>query len=420
MISRFFFNISIFETLKYLFAIFFFNKKDLTNNLNSKLSTYFNNSNFYYFDHGRTALYETLCELRKKTGKEKILVNSLTLFEIINTIIYSGFKPQFVDTKENSFETTIDLNKLDTDINNIAAIIITHLNGANKNILELKKQIDSHNKSNEKIYLIEDCAVSFGAKINGKYVGNYGDYSFLSFNIMKNITSFTGGVLIDKKINNINFNTSHYKLPSKINIIKKIIFVLIIQILNSKIIFPIFFKLIKISYRYSFNFFLKKYRTDFEINIEKTFPKRFRNLMHNFQKYIVLHQFDSLETKQNLRINKSKIYYENLKNINLLHFPQVEFNNLNIFLDFPIICEKQKIQKDLFHFLLDNKMDVKNYYYTNCSEKNIYKYDNRICSNSKKISENILMLPLHEKINKDKQMEIINKIIEFFNNNKFK
>ena len=84
-------------------AFFFFNKNDFENDLKNKLLTYFNNSNFYFFDHGRTALYEILCEIRKKTKKEKILVNSLTLFEIINTIIYSGFVPKFIDTNINSF-----------------------------------------------------------------------------------------------------------------------------------------------------------------------------------------------------------------------------------------------------------------------------------------------------------------------------
>jgi len=419
MISRFFFNITIFQTIKYLFFILFFNKKNHENSLKDKLLFYFNNSEFHFFDHGRTALYEILCEIRKKTKKEKILVNSLTLFEIINTIIYSGFKPEFIDTKINSFETNIDLNNLNTEINDVAAIIVTHLNGANKNIIELKRQIDLHNNSKEKIYLIEDCAVSLGSKINNKNVGTYGDYSFLSFNIMKNITSFTGGVLVDNKSNNINFNTSHYKKPSKINVIKKILFVFIIQMLNSKFLFPVFFKLIKISHKYSFNFFLKKYRTDFEVKIEKKFPDRFHNLMHDFQKYMLIDQFDSLNSKQNSRINKSKIYYDGLKNINSLHFPQTEFNNQNIFLDFPIICKTKKFHNALFNNLLNNKIDVKNYYYTNCSEKKIYNLTKNISENSKVISENIIMLPVHEKISENYQKKIISKIVSFFRDYSF-
>ena len=94
----------------------------------------YNHSKFYFFDYRRTALYELLLQIKKKTDKKKILVNSLTLFEVVNVIIYSGFQPVFIDNKNNSFETKIDLNDYQRDINDIAAIIVTHLNGINSNI----------------------------------------------------------------------------------------------------------------------------------------------------------------------------------------------------------------------------------------------------------------------------------------------
>ena len=101
-----------------------------------------------------------------------------------------------------------------------------------------------------------------GAHIDGQRVGTFGDFSFLSFNIMKNITSYTGGVLLDNQ-KTIEFDNFKYRKSSKIYILKKAIFVFFIQLLNTKLIFPLFFKFIKFSYKYSFNFFLKKYRTDF-------------------------------------------------------------------------------------------------------------------------------------------------------------
>ena len=157
------------------------------------------------------------------------------MFEIVNVIIYSGFIPIFIDIKKNSFQTEVDLNKLNQNLDDIAAILITHLNGVNLNIINLKKQIEDHNKTNEKIYLIEDCAVALGAKINNKDVGTFGDYSFLSFNIMKNITSYTGGVLIDNKKEVINISEQKYKELNKVDIFKKILFVLIIQLLNTRV-----------------------------------------------------------------------------------------------------------------------------------------------------------------------------------------
>ena len=285
MISRFRFNISFYESFKNFLKLFTFsNSENFEKDLKRELSKIYQDSNFFFFDHGRTALYEILSQIKQKTNKRKILVNSFTLFEIINVIIYCGFTPVFIDTKENSFETDVDLNKLNKNLIDIAAILITHLNGANLNIVDLKKQIDDHNKLNEKIYLIEDCAVALGAKIKEKDVGTFGDYSFLSFNIMKNVTSYTGGALIDYKKGISKLSEQYYKTPNKLEIFKKIFFIFTIQLLNTRILFPLFFIIIKIAHKYSINFFLKKYRTDFVVTKEKKFPHKFSYFMHPFQK----------------------------------------------------------------------------------------------------------------------------------------
>ena len=218
MISRFCFNISIQENLKNILDVLFFKKNDFELDLKKEMSKIYNNSNFYFFDYGRTAFFEILSGIKKKTKKRKILINSLTLFEVINIIIYSGFLPVFVDNKKNTFQTDINLNNFKSDLNEIAGIVVTHLNGINNNIIKLKKQIESHNSNGEKIYLIEDCAVAMGAQIDGKRVGTFGDFGFLSFNIMKNITSYTGGVLLDNQ-KMIEVDNFKYRRLSKINIL---------------------------------------------------------------------------------------------------------------------------------------------------------------------------------------------------------
>ena len=106
------------------------------------MSKIYYNSNFYFFDYSRTAFFEILSDIKKKTKKRKILINSLTLFEVINIIIYSGFLPVFVDNKKNTFQTEIDLNNFKSDLNEIAGIVVTHLNGINHNIIQLKNRLN--------------------------------------------------------------------------------------------------------------------------------------------------------------------------------------------------------------------------------------------------------------------------------------
>ena len=109
------------------------------------------------------------------------------------------------------------------------------------------------------------------------------------------------------------------------------------------------------------------------------------------------------------------MYYNNLKEIRYLNFPQLEFNEKNIFLEFPIICDTKINKENLFKYLMDKKIDVKNYYYKNCSEEKIYNTNDNLCLNSKKISENIIMLPVHVKISNEYQKKIIEEIKIFFN-----
>ena len=129
-----------------------------------------------------------------------------------------------------------------------------------------------------------------------------------------------------------------------------------------------------------------------------------------------LHQFDDLKTKQLSRINKSGYYFDNLKENKDLDFPQQDFTTKNIFLEFPIICKSKKIKDSLFEYLINKGIDIKNYYYKNCSEEKIYNFSNFIAKNSKNISENILMLPVHKKISETDQSNIIEKINTFYSN----
>ena len=88
MISRFRFNISCYESFKNFFKLFIFKKNEIfEKKLKVEISKIYEDSNLFFFDHGRTAFYEILSQIKQKTKKRKVLVNSFTLFEIINVII---------------------------------------------------------------------------------------------------------------------------------------------------------------------------------------------------------------------------------------------------------------------------------------------------------------------------------------------
>jgi len=96
MISRFCFNISIQENLKNILNILFFKKNNFELDLKKEMSKIYNNSNFYFFDYGRTAFFEILSEIKKKTKKINNL-RSLLYFIVIGSmaLLLGSIGPKF-------------------------------------------------------------------------------------------------------------------------------------------------------------------------------------------------------------------------------------------------------------------------------------------------------------------------------------
>ena len=409
--SRFYFNLSFLNILKKILFYIMNTKNNYQEIVSKKFQIYFPNSNIFFFNHGRGGFF-SLLKCFKNRSRKKVLINSLTLFEMVNMIIYAEHEPIFVDNKKHSFETnTIELIEKYKD--EIGFVVITHLNGLNKEIFEVKEKIDEINESRDKIdkiFLVEDVAVSFGAKYNNIFCGSIGDFSILSFNIMKNITSLTGGALVDntRSINSNEVNKDLVNI-SLFDISKKIFFVFLLKFLNSKIIFPYFFIIIKISQKNNYNFFLRKYRTDFHTYTAKKIPLDFMKNLSNFQLFLLVDQLNSIEKNNDIRIKNSLYCYDKLKNNENLIFPQINFNQENIFIEFLIICKQIEYKKYIFLKSLSQYIDIKNFYYTNCdSEKTFLKYKKSSCLNAKYISENIIMIP----VNIDQKKKDLDKIID--------
>lgn len=145
-------------------------------------------------DSGRSALYLILKTLGISEGDEVIL-QGFTCVAVPNSILWAGAKPVYVDVDENF---NIDADKIKEKITGkTKAIIVQHSFGIPADIQKIRKTIE-----NEKVVIIEDCALALGADIKGKMVGTLGDISFFSFGRDKVISSVFGGMVVgkDKKI----------------------------------------------------------------------------------------------------------------------------------------------------------------------------------------------------------------------------
>lgn len=139
--------------------------------------------------NGTVALHLALEALGIKS-EDEVIVPTFTYIASVNAIIYTGAKPVFVDSCEDTWQIDpVDIRKKITK--KTKAIMAVHLYGHPcdmDEIIKIAKEYD--------LYVIEDCAEAFGSKYKGKFVGTFGDISTFSFFGNKTITTGEGGMVV--------------------------------------------------------------------------------------------------------------------------------------------------------------------------------------------------------------------------------
>jgi dTDP-4-amino-4,6-dideoxygalactose transaminase len=140
---------------------------------------------------GREALLQILTGLELEPGSE-IIVQSFTCMVVVNSILWAGYKPVYVDIDHHFNLSPDDLRSKIT--NRTKAVIIQHTFGIPGKIPEIQKICEEKG-----LILIEDCAHSLGATVGDRPVGSFGDLSFFSLGRSKVVSCVNGGVIVCNK-----------------------------------------------------------------------------------------------------------------------------------------------------------------------------------------------------------------------------
>lgn len=121
---------------------------------------------------------------------DEVITTAFTFIATAEAIRYVGAKPVFVDVDPKTFNiTAATIEAAITD--KTTAVMPVHLFGQPVDLAAIKGVCDKHN-----LKLIEDCAQSFGASINGKQTGSIGNAAGYSFFPSKNLGAFGDGGLV--------------------------------------------------------------------------------------------------------------------------------------------------------------------------------------------------------------------------------
>lgn len=141
---------------------------------------------------GTDALHLSVNGLGIGKGDE-VITTPFTFFATAEAILYNGATPVFVDIEPDTLN--IDPLKIEEKITKkTKAIIPVHLFGHPADMTAIQNLAQKHN-----LRIIEDCAQSFGASINGKKTGSFGDTGCFSFYPSKNLGAYGDAGMITLK-----------------------------------------------------------------------------------------------------------------------------------------------------------------------------------------------------------------------------
>jgi len=134
---------------------------------------------------GTSALHLSLLALDAREGDE-IIIPSFVCTAVLNAVNYTGATPRIVDIDPLTYNISV-LSVEKAITKQTKAVIVPHMFGFPARIEKLVEL---------GIPVIEDCAQSIGANVQGRPIGSFGLLSVFSFYGTKVLTSGEGGMVI--------------------------------------------------------------------------------------------------------------------------------------------------------------------------------------------------------------------------------
>jgi perosamine synthetase len=135
-----------------------------------------------------TALHLAVASLGLRPGDE-VIVPAFTWVATANVVEHMGATPVFCDVDLRTFNMNVEHMEA-VMTSRTVGVIPVHLFGLCAPIRELVAAASRH-----KLWVVEDAACAFGARVGGRHAGTFGDIGCFSFHPRKAITTGEGGMV---------------------------------------------------------------------------------------------------------------------------------------------------------------------------------------------------------------------------------
>ena len=360
-----------------------------------EISNYLNCKYVSLTSSGFSGLYTILKACNLKKGDE-VIVPAYTCEDIPRLVNEMGFKLKFVDIEPHTYNINPE-DLCDKISSNTRVVIAAHMFGYPCSIDEIT-EISHDNRA----LVIEDACQSFGAELDGKKVGTFGDAGLFSLNMGKPITTIHGGIICTRdrelsyKVSAINDTYRKYGVPHQI---KTFAYMIGYSLCNVNF----FYSLV---YRMMGNKNLGETRSTTYSEIQRLMYK-----YTEFQATMGLQQLSKLDAYNDVRIKNASYLMENL-NPNGLLFPEVSKRIKPTFSRLPIYFENmdEESRKNLMDKFIVSGTEVTPY--IKASLPHIFNEKTPNYPVAEKMANKTLTIPTHPNLNK----RDLDKIIDILDN----
>ena len=240
---------------------------------------------------------------------DEVIVPDFTMIASVNSVLYTGAKPVFVDADIETW--CIDPRLIEQKITKgTKAIMPVHIYGHPCNMDAINKIAKKHD-----LYVVEDAAEAHGALYKNKKIGSLSDAASFSFYANKILTCGEGGMVV----------TNNEKLAEKMRLLKN-------------------------------HAFTKNRFTHEEVG--------YNYRMTNIQAAIGLGQLEKIDKLIQMRINNANLYNKSLKSIKGLILPPSKSWAKNVYWMYGILLNKEfgMARDKLREKLLEEGIDTRSFF----------------------------------------------------------
>lgn len=351
---------------------------------------------------GRMAFYYILRAFNFEPGSE-IIFPALTFWVVPEIARRAGLRPVFVDVDERTFN--IDPAKIESAITSRTRVIVpTHLYGQPCAMTEIMRIAEKYN-----LVVVEDCAQAAGARYRGRRVGTFGQAAFFSFQMLKGINTYGGGMAITDNAEiaaNIRAQVEAEPRPSTADLIKRFSAGVTARSLVSPQGFawwgfPIGAGLSSISDADLSQYFWEKIRP-----LEK-FPTAYRRRFSNVQAVLGLRALNKLDEFNERSQAHAETYTRGLADCEAIQTPQVIEEVEHVFYQYCIYVSDPKLVK---RRAIRRGIDFETTHVDVCSSLPLFKEFAAACPGAEKTTE-ALQLPVYSRL-RDSDVKRVLKVIK--------